>query len=269
MKKIVILIILMVIFSSLVSGFGFGKIFAGNALNFVIGNIVTNKLPVTTLNAPSSNQVVSGRIVKFDWAYNDQEGDEQQEYILQIDDDYRFFTPFTYYGLTETVREVYIPTGDGKYYWRVQSKDAYGWGKWSETRGIYLDQSEKICQDGTAFWKCSSTKPSYCDAGRLTENCQKCGCPANFACEGSGICSIQTCSDGTYYGSCSSEKPGYCQEGKLINLCSFCGCNEGRECTVSGSCAKTIVQVENIEIVVKKSVLGRIADFFKRLFGKG
>lgn len=266
MRKIAILLISIVIFSSLVSGFSFTDIISGNILNLVAGKAVKNKAPKTTLNAPSDSEVVSGKIVKFDWAYNDADGDEQQEYILQIDDDYGFFSPFTYYGLKETVNKISIPTGDGQYYWRVQSKDAYGWGKWSDSRRFYLDESEKVCKDGTIFWKCSSEKPFYCDAGRLIEKCTKCGCNANEVCLESGFCAKQTCGDGTIYGGCSENQPKYCRNGILVNACNFCGCDGGLECKGDGSCVKSIIIFEE-KIEEKSSLLERIANFFKSLLG--
>lgn len=265
MKKIVVLIVLMVVFSSLVSAFSFADTFSGNALNFVTGKTVVNKAPKSVLNMPSDNQVVSGKIVKFDWSYNDYEGDEQANYILQIDDDYKFYSPFTYYGLTETVREVHIPTGDGQYYWRVQSKDIYDWGAWSRSKIFYLDESEKICSDDTLFWQCSDEKPFYCSGGRLIEDCQRCGCSANEICSSSGICVTQTCSDGTLYGDCSNNLPKYCRNGDLLVSCNFCGCPDGQECTSSGQCVKTVVKIVPIE--EKVSLLSKIADFFKNLLG--
>lgn len=265
MKKIAILLISIVIFSSLVSGFSFADVFSGTLFDFISGNTVVNKGPVTTLNAPSDSQVVAGKIVKFDWSYNDVENDEQQQYILQIDDEYGFFSAFTYYGLTETVRKIEIPTGEGMYYWRVKSYDGTSWGKWSVSNSFYLDKSEKTCSDGTSFWKCANTKPFYCDAGRLVDKCSKCGCPANQICSGSDVCIVQTCGDNTLYGACSDSQPKYCRDGMLVNACNFCGCPNGSECKADGSCVSTIVMVEEIESRV--SLLERIAEFFKSLLG--
>lgn len=267
MRKIAILIVLLVVFSSFVSGFSFDTMLSGNLFSFVTGGSIKNTGPNTNPNAPSDGTVVNGKIVKFDWSYSDVDGDEQQQYNLQIDDDLRFYTPFNYYGLKETVRNQIIPTGDGKYYWRARSYDGLNWGKWSETKSFYLDESEKVCFDNTAFWQCADNKPLYCDGGRLADDCKKCGCPANQICSSSGVCITQTCSDGTLFGSCSVEKPKYCRNGNLVDGCGFCGCPEETYCAGSGSCTKAIVRVGGADFETKQSLLGRIAEFFKNILG--
>ncbi len=40
--------------------------------------------------------------------------------------------------------------------------------------------NSSMCNDGTDFGKCSSTKPYYCDNGNLLENPTQCGCPNTF-----------------------------------------------------------------------------------------
>lgn len=46
-----------------------------------------------------------------------------------------------------------------------------------------------ICEgDGTLLGQCSLTRPYYCQAGELVENCQVCGCPRNRACKPDGTC---------------------------------------------------------------------------------
>lgn len=267
MKKLTVLVLCLFLFSSLVSASTFADFLSGNLFNLVTGESVKNNAPKVTLNSPSDNQVVEGKKVKFDWRYFDADGDEQQNYLLQIDDDYRFYTPLNYFGLKETVDYVNIPSGDGTYFWRVQSKDAYGWGKWSETRRFILDSTDKVCVDGTSFWKCSDERPMYCDGGTLIESCQKCGCDINGVCEGSGTCTYKTCPDGTFYGACAVDNsPKYCQMGVLINVCSFCGCPEGQECTGTGQCANTLIKINPVDNV-KISFFSRIAWFFKSLLG--
>jgi len=46
----------------------------------------------------------------------------------------------------------------------------------------------QTCSDGTAYGSCSSTKPLYCNNGNLVNNCQQCGCPIGYSCQGDGSC---------------------------------------------------------------------------------
>ncbi|MBM3200520.1 hypothetical protein FJZ53_06280 [Candidatus Woesearchaeota archaeon] len=39
------------------------------------------------------------------------------------------------------------------------------------------------CTDGTAFGKCSATKPMYCNSGNLVSRCKLCGCPEGQTCD--------------------------------------------------------------------------------------
>jgi subtilisin family serine protease len=45
-----------------------------------------------------------------------------------------------------------------------------------------------MCSDGTPYGECSKTKPKFCQDGTLIDNCQVCGCPANYECQVSGEC---------------------------------------------------------------------------------
>lgn len=43
--------------------------------------------------------------------------------------------------------------------------------------------TESKCSDGTPYGKCSSTKPLFCQSGRLIPYCTNCGCDANLTCD--------------------------------------------------------------------------------------
>jgi len=201
-----------------------------------------NKAPITTLNYPGNDfkQVVNGNLIEFSWSYFDPEGDEQKSYQLEIDDNFKFLTPLTYYGFSETKRKVYIVEGNKDYYWRARSSDGFGWGNFPQASAFYVDLTKKTCLDGTPYYQCSNTDFRYCDQGILAEDCSLCGCPANNECTPSGLCREKTCSDNTAFGSCSNRKPNFCQNGNLVEVCSLCSCPESQVCNADGACSSEI-----------------------------
>ena len=88
----------------------------------------------------------------------------------------------------------------------------------------------EACVDGTAYNQCSSTKPKYCDNGKLIDNCIKCGCLVGWVCNSSSACYAQRCSDDTVYGHCGAPMPRYCSNGIIVYNCSYCGCLPGDSC---------------------------------------
>lgn len=256
MKKIVFGVIFLLLFCSLASAFSFANL---------IGYVTKNNAPTVNLLTPK-NDGVTGELV-FNWLYKDIENDPQTQYLLQLDDDWRFESPYNFYGLDQKTVKIEIPLDEGTYYWRVQVKDAYGWSKWSDWRKFDLDLSIKTCVDGTPFWQCSSNIPKYCDGGVLIEDCRRCGCAMNEICQANGLCLANTCLDGTRYGECSKYMPKYCQNGKLVDICSLCGCAEGLECGNEGVCASVKIVISDQEMPQPRTLLEYIVDFFKGLFG--
>jgi hypothetical protein len=98
---------------------------------------------------------------------------------------------------------------------------------------FYLEKSVKWtepsskCSDGTLLNKCSATLPMYCMNGELVEKASLCGCPDDYAVNGSRCLLVQRCVDGTLYGKCSNKKPSFCSKGKLLSKATLCGCPEG------------------------------------------
>lgn len=233
---------------------------------FRFGNqpYIKNRGPVTTLNYPTDGKVVSGNLVEFSWTYFDAEGDEQVNYNLELDDDPGFYSPLSYFGLSETKRKIYIVEGDKPYYWRAKSKDVFGWGEFSQAEEFFIDLTKKECEDGTPYFQCSISDFKYCDGGELVEDCSLCGCPLNSECTLSGKCTERTCFDGTKYGTCGNKKPEFCQNGNLKEVCSLCGCLEGKECNVDGTCSKTVIKEE---VITVKSEKKGFFEFLRFLFG--
>lgn len=212
------------------------------------GGYIKNSAPITTLNYPTNYKVVTGNFVEFGWSYNDLEKDTQVNYQLELDEDPRFLTPFTYYGLSEINRKIYILQGNIDYHWRVKSKDDFGWGEFSEIGDFYLDSSKKVCEDGTPYSQCSINNFKYCDNGELKYDCNLCGCSINGECTLSGVCRERTCFDGTKFGFCNqNKKPNFCQNGQIKEVCSLCGCTNGKECNQDGTCKHIIVESDIIE----------------------
>ena len=288
MKKIFLLLIVFTLFSSFISeayleGGGLNQIApnkeelsTSESIFFRAGreNYIRNHAPDSTLNYPTENnpngvQVVNGNYVEFSWNYYDYEGDTQVNYQLELDDDPRFLSPLTYFGLGETKRRVYILEGNKIYNWRVKGKDDFGWGLFSEPESFYLDSSKKVCEDGTYFGQCSNDF-KYCDNGKLINDCSLCGCPLNNECSLSGICLEKTCFDGTRYGSCNdNKKPSFCQNGEIKQVCSLCGCPENMECNADGKCTKLVIFEEKsnpLLIIKEKGFFNKFVNFLKVLF---
>ena len=65
------------------------------------------------------------------------------------------------------------------------------------------------CSDGTRYGECSTTKPKYCDNGKLVDKCSVCECPSGQQCQPDGSCAEGYCGDLV----CDSErewKPDRC-----------------------------------------------------------
>ena len=177
--------------------------------------------------------------------YTYDENDEQLNYHLELDDDPGFYSSSSYFGFGENKRKIYISEGDKPYYWRVKSKDIFGWGAFSAIESFYLDFSRKACEDGTPYFECSLSNFKYCDAGELVDDCEVCGCSLNSECSPSGICLEKLCFDGTRRGLCSTKKPMFCQNGELKEVCSLCGCPERQECGSDGRCSSVVLEIKN------------------------
>ena len=268
MKKAYLSIALTLLMVCSVSAFSFQDVLAGSLGDMVTGRSISmNSLPETTLNVPTTGQVVPGTKVKVAWSYFDEDGDEQVAYIVQLSSDFSFDIPINQGRMGNRNYDIVDVREGGEYYVRVKTKDAYGWGSWSETRRIFVDAEAKSCSDGTSFWQCSSSTPKYCDGGVLIDSCIRCGCPANQKCVNSGVCVKQTCLDGTEYGYCSNDNPYYCMNGQLKRVCSLCGCSNGESCQAGGDCSVSAAVIMEPKTPSTVSVLERIAIFFKGFFG--
>lgn len=256
MKRILFIAFILVLCCSVVSSFSFADL---------TGYITKNNPPTTELVTPV-NDGVTGKLI-FTWICKDTENDPQTEYLLQLDEDWRFESPYNFYGLGENSLEIEVPLKEGTYYWRIKTKDSYGWGGWGTWRKFDLDLNVKTCSDGTLFWQCSSKLPFYCDGGNLIEDCRRCGCSINENCQANGLCTANMCLDGTRYGECSKYKPKFCQNGNLVSICSLCGCAGDLVCQPSGECAVVKVTFEEEKQIPKKTLLEYVVTFFKKLFG--
>lgn len=270
MKEAYLSVILMLLMVCSVSAFSFQNVLAGSLVDMVTGRAsIMNHYPKTTLNVPTNSQVVAGTKVKVAWSFFDEDYDTQEAYLIQFSyEDLSFDIPINLGKIGSGTSDVVDVRRGGEYYVRVKTKDSYGWGEWSETRRIFVDAEAKSCSDGTKFWQCSENSPLYCDGGVLVDNCNKCGCNANQKCiVTSGVCVKETCLDGTEYGDCSAERPYYCMAGRLRRVCSICGCPDELVCQGSGDCSVAAPVVIKEEVSTK-SILERIAVFFKGIFGR-
>ncbi len=262
MKKIFIILCLLVFIYSAYA-FSLSDLFNIN-LN-IVGKSVTNRDPGVTLSRPSDTQVVNNPVV-FKWRYFDPEDDELLYYILQIDDDLRFYSPKNYKGIGT---EQKLTLEGGYYYWRVQVVNKYG-KSFSDIWEFYVDPQMKVCEDGAPYYECSTNKPYYCSAGDLKQDCRRCGCNFGGVCQVDGSCLILKCIDETIYGSCSTNKPYYCLNGKLTQVCNICGCEEGFECTGEGNCREIVEAKENEPAIVgtekEFGFIEKVILFLKRLF---
>lgn len=274
MRQISLIIICLLILSNFGNAFAFSEFFSGSLEDLVTGNAVRNVPPKSNANFPANNVVVNLNPAMFTWKTSDPENDVIQAYEIQVSDNFNFVDPIVQYVVKDQSAKIYLGKGDVIYYWRVKARDEFDWGDWSDTVSFTLDSSVKICNDGTAFFKCSENEPMFCDSGNLVDDCKKCGCKLNSKCLANGICEKFTCSDGTDYGACSKINPNFCQDGVLKEVCSLCGCDQGYECKSDGSCSKTVVVISDekppiiSEDLKSRNLLEFIIDFFKSFFKK-
>ena len=104
----------------LVLAFSLGDLFQFSSIT---GEDVNNLEPSVTLNKPVSTQVVNNPVV-FTWMYFDPENDPMNHFVLQIDEDPRFFSPVNYYGIGEEFTVTL--KNEGEYYWRVLVVNDFG-----------------------------------------------------------------------------------------------------------------------------------------------
>ena len=269
MKKLSILV-LVILSISYVTAFSFDDLFNLELNSFITGKSVDNRDPSVTLSRPVNTQVVNNPVV-FKWRYFDAEDDKMEFYILQIDDDRRFFSPQNFQGVGVDHK---LTLEEGLYYWRVKVVNKYG-ESLSKVWEFYVDPKVKVCEDGTPYFECSSNEPFYCAAGMLRQECQRCGCDGSASCQPDGVCFEFKCTDGTPYGECSLNKPLYCQNGKIREVCNLCGCENGLECNGDGSCEVVVneepflLPMENTDVAPRLTFLERVARFFRSiLFGR-
>ena len=214
--------------------------------------------------SPTDNSILYIKDVTFKWnVYGDK---IQEEYKLIVDDNLAFNSPENYYGLGDKKERTIIFRNDGRYFWRVRSRNSDGWGEWSKIREFTLSSSRVMCDDGTKAYTCSKTKPLYCNVLKLINDCKQCGCPNNGFCQADGSCILAevtevNCVDGTKAGECSLTKPLYCNEdGYLTETSSICGCLDGTYPDDDG--IKCKIKVEAPNLVKRFSLLGFINRFF-------
>ena len=155
MKLAIILILLLS--CSAVFAFSLNDLFNFELGSFITGKSVDNRNPSVTLSRPVDTQVVNNPVV-FKWRYFDAEDDKMDFFILQIDDDHRFFSPKNYKGVGIEFKQT---LDEGTYYWRIKVVNKYG-ESFSNVWKFYVDPQMKVCDDGTPYFECSLEKPFYC-----------------------------------------------------------------------------------------------------------
>lgn len=234
--------------------------------NIVTGNIVKNEVPSVFSTTPKHASIVHSREIVFKWNYGDGNGDDQEKYVINVDETLNFRSPEVIIGSgSDEFRKYIIPgaENDRRFYWRVVVYDGKEWSEWSKTRYfIYTEANE--CGDGTDYGSCSVNKPQYCDQlGRLIDDCETCGCAEGLACEG-GSCvgDVSVCGDGTVLDSCSLTKSLFCNSNaKLIERCDLCDCGDGEVCEANECVLEPLVLEPQ-----RKGILIIIWNFFKGLF---
>lgn len=86
----------------------------------------------------------------------------------------------------------------------------------------------KECTQNLKSWTCATTKPLYCENGKMVNRSDICGCDDGFRKYLNNSCiSIINCTDGSLSPDCSQNKPYQCLNGSLMENASICGCPEG------------------------------------------
>ncbi len=267
MRKYVFFMLVFLILPAGALGFELPSFDVGNLL---VSKVVTNREPSVSLSRPVDTQVVNNPVV-FKWRYFDPEDDELEYYILQIDDDPKFWSPTSYQGIGSEHKLVLEE--EGEHYWRVLVVNKNG-QKLSDSSSFYLNPEMKVCDDGTPYFECSSNKPKYCSGGRLDDDCFRCGCDDGGVCSIGGECLSQECIDGTLYGECSKNKPFFCLNGNLQEVCSICGCDGEETCLADGDCVENanwlfirvyarayrLRPMNNAKAAIARGLIGQILD---------
>jgi len=109
-------------------------------------------------------------------------------------------------------------------------------------------KSDGTCKDMSCIYdgvrlqsgECSSTLPKYCDNGKITNNCNKCGCPNPWdTCKSDGTCKDFTCIyNNTHFqpNECLPEKPKQCKNKEIIDNCRECKCPSEYHCQANNTC---------------------------------
>tara|TARA_Y100000034_G_C6905177_1_gene419743 strand:- start:1384 stop:2148 length:765 start_codon:yes stop_codon:yes gene_type:complete len=220
-----------------------------------------NSSPNTIIHKPMDTEVINTKQPIFEWVYKDKENDPQKEVLIQVAKTKNFENPHNIYLTgTKTKSKTNKLFEGGLHYVRIQTKDQFSWGEWSEVVQFTIDPIKKQCEDLTPYYTCSINKPLYCEAGDLIENCNECGCSEGYECADNTcekIIVIETCEDGTYYNSCNEERK-YCNEGVLENNCNICGgCSEGEKC-IDNKCEETKPSFKDVLITIGKFVKNKV-----------
>ena len=227
------------------------------------GKIVKNNQPKTVLLLPSIDEVISQNPYTFKWKFYDSDAnDDQTAFEIQIADNRQFANSIIKSSITSMKQiGIKLPKGGITYYWRVRTKDAYTWSKWSDIQEFTVDTS-KQCMDGTKFGGCNLNK-KYCDGSYLRENCLVCGCKEGKICnEISQSCEITTCLDGTKEETCNVNHQ-YCLNEVLIDNCKKCGCSLGYICKEE-ECIKSESNIETKQ----NRIISKIINLVKNIFEK-
>ncbi|WP_455392704.1 Kelch repeat-containing protein [[Eubacterium] cellulosolvens] len=112
-----------------------------------------NRLPVTTLVSPLNGSILTDNKPLFTWEFNDPDASHQTKFQVLIDNE-STFTDVDYDSNQQqrSGHEWSFPSGtkysemrDGKYYWKVHTKDSDGdWGDYSEPRVVIIDTTPPI-----------------------------------------------------------------------------------------------------------------------------
>jgi len=199
-----------------------------------------NSPPSVIIISPRNTEVMNTKQPEFEWFYKNK--NPQTRVLIQISKNKNFEDVHEISLLgSKTTAKTNKLFDQGTYYVRIKAMDSTEWGEFSDTHEFTIDPEKHTCKDDTLFYRCSKNKPFYCDAGKLKEDCNTCGCFENYECTTEGICErlkviqkqeepeVKVCSDGTYNKRCNADRK-YCDKGVLTENCEICGCPAKFKC---------------------------------------
>ena len=121
-----------------------GEVSAGGQIGAYLEYEKSNSVPnKPSLVSPADGARITDNTPTLDWSHNDPDGDPQARRQVQVDNSSGFGSPHDSGDDATSTTSYTVPSGilsnGQKYYWRVRTADAEGYGPWSSTRDFTVN----------------------------------------------------------------------------------------------------------------------------------